>query len=423
MIEIVDSNIGVKATNVVCEGDRITATIAREPMTRADWTTHDYNVHFCIGLRNSGAQGQSVLLLIEGVEWDALPSVRPLIYTASDPDGPFMPADIDGRTDLGKRYALKLDLRPGSTLFVANMLPRSSKLVLAEAEKLAVAGGAKKITYGKSLDGHDLIAWRYGDPALKATVLVTSGFHPPEPDTWATRAILDWLSRSESAPLREQLSFMIVPVANPDGYDRRTQAANAAGINFYWDFARDRPELCPEAAALWALAMDVAPRGYVDFHGYTFQLRKKPGPYVKPMSFYNSPQVRDAANLFCRRLLEYPGTKAVRGFSSYAPQTLGAMLTETFDTITAAKYHIHLAEGPDASGARAIAVVGALADALVANQLTRPAVRQQPMWRTPVRRAREIWAGLIRPQIGLIRRGRLGELRLDRAGLDAASES
>ena len=419
MIRVIDDHPGTRLESARIEGNRICIEMLREPMTRADWTTHDYNVHFCVGVENSGGGETTAELSVNGGHWDALPEACPLLYTAKDADGPFHPANLAARTDLDKRYAVRFRLKAGERLYIANTLVRDYTKLAAEFDALGARGNAERRVIGTTLDGRDMVAFLYGDTAARGTVLVTSGFHPPEPDTLASAAIMDWLGGGDGQRLLEELAVVVMPIANPDGYTRGTQGANAAGINFYWHFAREHPDKCPEAAALWRLAVELAPRGYIDFHCYTFQLAKEAGPYLRPLLFYQAPTVRRAGAALYRRLAREAPSRPVTGFGTFAPHTLGSMLVERFDTIALAKYHLHLAEGETGCRERGLAVFRALADTLVTHGLVQPGVPRTPGWRTAVCAARTLWAGLLRPVLGHLRRGQFGQSRLDRTGLVA----
>ena len=339
--------MGVAPAIVAADGDRVFATTFKEPMTRADWTTHDYNVHFILGLCNDGNATSNTEIEIERGRWDKLPDRTPLLYTSSSADGPWQIASFPARTDLGKRYAMRLPIAPGESVFIANTLPRCLDAIVGEADRLAAAGGAQTVKFGRSLHGRPLHAYIFGDSARLATILITSGIHPPEPDTLATAEIMKWLGGQEGKELLNRVAVVVIPVVNPDGYAHGTQAANAGGINMYWHFATELPKRCPEAHALWEFAAGLRPRGYIDFHSYSFQLGKEAGPYLKPMSFYGAQATRlTARRIYARLDVEVSG-KSIHGFSTYAPHTLGARLTAAYDTITLAKYHLHLKEGAD----------------------------------------------------------------------------
>jgi hypothetical protein len=422
MIRLLDDHPGTRIGAVSIYGDRVSAAMLHEPMTRADWVTHDYNVHFCVGIENSGDDARNVELSIEGGVWGDLPAISPLLYVSAMPDGPFEPASVEARTDLGKRYCIRVTITARARLYVANTLVRSPAAMAQEFDALGVTGGAMRRVIGTSLEGREIVAYVYGDPARQGTILVTSGFHPPEPDTFATAEIMRQLAMDAGRELLRTFAVAVVPVANPDGYARGTQGANAAGINFYWHFARELPDLCPEAAALWRYAGELSPRGHIDFHCYTFQARKQAGPYQRPPFFHDSASVRAAcAGLYEALAARMPG-KAVTGFGTYAPHTLGAMLAKAFDTVALAKYHLHLAEGETGCRARGLAVFETLADTLARHGLTEPGAPRRPGWREPFRAVLIYWSGLLRPTLGWLRRGRPDMVRLDRTALVSPEE-
>lgn len=411
---------GIESAHV--SGDHIALKLFREKMTRADWTTHDYNVHFSFGLVNDQADDREFSISMEGGSWDRLPDHSPLLYTAPAPDGPWTIANLRARTDLKTRYAIYAPLAAGETLYIANTLPRQLQPLNENFHAIAEQTGARHHVYGTSLEGRPLDAYQYGDPDRQPLLLVTSGFHPPEPDTFASEAIMEWLGADESRAIRDHFAVTVIPIANPDGYAHQTQGSNAAGVNMYWDFRAEDKTACPEAVALWEYCLAVAPVGYVDFHCYTFQLGKKPGPYQRPLAFYRSPSVRQAASDIYTRHAQEMGGKPVVGFSTYAPATLGSRLARKFDTLSLAKYHLHLSEGTDGCARRGLEVFRLLGETL-ADTAGGPSnaahgVRPQDL----VNHVRILWAGAIRPTIGLARRGRLREIDCTRFGLIEPAE-
>jgi hypothetical protein len=249
------------------DGSHVAVKLACEPITRADWKAHDYNLHFCFGLENCTDGAVDAEISVDGGSWDALPATAPVLFEAPAATGPFLPSSREARTDLKKRYAIRIRLAPREIVYLANHLPVDAMELLADCDALAAAAGGRRECLGTSVEGREIVSYTFGDPATQATVLVTSGFHPPEPDALASTAIMSWLASGGLATLRNALAIAVVPIMNPDGFACGSQAANAKGINFYWDFARDRPELCPEAAALWKFASVLKPRGYLDIHG------------------------------------------------------------------------------------------------------------------------------------------------------------
>lgn len=422
MIRVLEDHAGTRIGGAQTDGEHVAIRMLREPMTRADWTTHDYNVHFCVGLENAGTTDAEVELSVEGGNWNDLPDRRPLLYAAPQASGPFAPAEFPARTNLRRQYAVRIPLAAGTRIYVANTLVRDLNALSADFDDLAVTGGAERRVIGRTLKDREIAAYIYGDPR-KGALLVTSGFHPPEPDTLATDEIMRYLGSAEGRSLTARMAVAVVPIANPDGYANGTQGANAAGVNFYWHFARELPARCPEAAALWRFAESLAPRGYIDFHCYTFQLGKRAGPYQRPLFFYDAATVRQACAALYRRLQhDVPGVP-VNGFPTYAPHTLGAMLVRRFDTLSLAKYHLHLAEGESGCRKRGVGVFLAMAETLMDHGLVGPAAAKHATWRVPFRDALICWAGLLRPTLSRMRRGQFDRVRLDRTALVAAGGS
>ena len=416
---------GVPLTNVVVEPTSregryiVQGDILKEPMTRADWTTHDYNVHFCIGIENPDDNKCDIELRINGGQWEQLPNNDPLIFEAMTQNGPFHKAKIQGRTDLGKQYVLRFSLAPGVTNYVANHIPRCLEELEDDFCSLARSGEATEEVFGNTIEGRPLTAYTYGDPDKTPTILIVSGVHPPEPDTYASEEIMQWVNTPESSSLRQERSVVLVPIANPDGFANRTQAANAAGINFFCDFACDKPHECPEAFALWHLAERIRPQAYIDFHGYTFQLRKEPGPYVRPLQFYGADDVRTAAGSLYANMAQMEEFNPVTGFCTYAPQTFGSMLAKKFDTITVSKFHVHLKYGVEGCRRHGLSAFKAVAEA--AKRLQRETTKDQvaninAMCRIS-RQIHEVWAGLVRPTIGRLRRAQFRKIDLTRRSI------
>jgi hypothetical protein len=414
VIRVIEDVLGTRIAGARVDGRTVELDIRREPMTRADWTTHDYNTHFSFGLENSGSSPAEIEVRIEGGTWDGLPEKTPLLYASPRREGPYGPASFDARTDRKRRYAIRLRLEPGERIFLANTLVRDPLAVAASCDEAAAAAGGERLVYGRSLQHRDLVAYRFaaGGPT-RGDILVTSGFHQPEPDTLATEAILRWLASAEAAPVRRQFDVTIVPFANPDGHALGTQGSNAAGVNLYWLFGRDDPARCAEAVALWRLASSLEPIGYIDFHSYTFQLDKSRGPYLKPLSHYRTQAVRAAAGRLSRLVADL-GTVPVTGFGAFAPSTLTAMLTARFDTLTLAKYHLHLKDGADECRAHGVAVFRAMTDALESAGVTAAGRRPGSAWRGAARSAESVLAGLLRPALGHWRRGSAFDLTRSR---------
>jgi len=319
-----------------------------DPVCKTDWLEHDYRLHFCFGLKNKTESQITVSVSVNSGHEVKLKKKMPPLYGAETPEGPYTRFDADsGKTDLFNRYLFDIDLLPGETKFISNTIPRTLGPLHQKFTDIAAKGYARKTSFGKSLDGRDLEAYEYRREGNdRPVVMVTSGMHPPEPDTFATEAIMEFLGSDLSWPLREVFDFIIVPIVNPDGYARATQACNAAGVNIYWDFRFKDVGNCPEAYFLYKLASDVRPSVYIDFHAYTFQTQKIGGPYCKPLRRYSGSRVRTLVREINTGFSQQmPDQKAMQGYVTYTPSSLGEILTRAFNTISYAKYHIHLQDG------------------------------------------------------------------------------
>lgn len=409
MIRIINDFAGASVGECRVQEGRVLVSLRRDPHTKADYISHDYNYHFIFGLHNQSSGEESPSVLVECQDESGL-SQQGMIYCSRSLEQEFELADFPCLHDSYIRYCLKPVLAPGETLYLANTYFRPPQTIIEGFEDLARAGGAKARVYGKSLEGRDLKAYHYEDqaPENAPLVLISSGFHPPEPDTLASAAIMEYLASEAGQELRRQFRFVIAPLVNPDGFFLGTQGHNAAGINIYWLFAKDDPKNAPEAAALWELACANPPSLYFDFHAYTFQgARKHASPYIKPLIFYRGDEVKQAAAAINRNLLAYTGGKAMEGFATYAPSTLGAMLTQRFNTITYAKYHVHLADGVQACRKHGLEVVKiacqTLQDLGVRDQariLTRPqGVQRAGLWEGPKLALYRAWNGPIKHRL------------------------
>ncbi len=407
MIRIIDDVLGTAIGSWTIDGDCVSIRIGHEPPTCADWTTHDYNVHFSFGIENTGQDTKEIEIQIEGGSWDTLTREGPLLYAAQHQDGPYTPAEVPARFGANSQYAIKVALTSGEQLFVANTYIRDPEKIMADLEEAAVSASAKKIIYGRTLQERELIAYEIGNAKDQETILITSGFHQAEADTLATEAILKWLGTDDSTALRSNFNIVMAPMVNPDGFALGTQGGNSAAVNFYWWFARNRPDICPEAVALWKLASSLNPIGYIDFHAYTVQVDKLAGPYLKPLSHYRNRQVRKAAQSLENATALDTNVMPVRGFSTYAPNTLTSMLTAEFDTLTLAKYHLHLKNGIEYYEKQGLAVLHLMTNALQKAGAVGSNRRPEQMLEKIFRTLRIYWAGLARPVLGHLRRGKL----------------
>lgn len=250
-----------------------------------------------------------------------------------------------------EEFRATLDLPGQSTLYVTNSLPCPSARVrdwLARtAERRPLESTLK--TIGESVLGRPLQVLTVTAPGERSSrdrVLVTSGFHPAEPDWLATTTIAERLLADDdpARAMRERLVVDLVVHVNPDGFDLGTNATNARGINLYWDFRHEDVESSPEAVALWKWAVSHPPSYYLDFHAYVYQMHKNFRPYLRPTSEYH-PSARRVVRAIDRALLSLCKGRAVKGDGVRDGRTLAPQITAALGTITYPKFHLHLNHG------------------------------------------------------------------------------
>jgi protein MpaA len=136
----------------------------------------------------------------------------------------------------------------------------------------ATPAKARRVVFGRSLQGRPLVAWSFGSPHARRKVLVVGCIHGNECAGLAITAAL----RREPVPRGVQL--WLVPEMNPDGTaaDRRQ---NAHGVdlnrNFPYGWARDTnpiydsgpyPDSEPETRAAMRLVRRLRPAVTVWYH-------------------------------------------------------------------------------------------------------------------------------------------------------------
>jgi hypothetical protein len=332
---IVQANFeGARLGSSSVEGNTVKVELLYDEPVVADWKRHDYRLHFTFGVENRKGTEKKVRIRVTGGDREELPYSSPLIFASNQAFTGYQRIEVEGASDEFNTYDFDVLIAAGETLYIANCLPRFLSRLMPIFDELALDAGAVREVFGHSIEGRELIAYKFigkGDDRPK--VLISSGIHPPEPDTLATEGLIEFLGKNDSEALREFFDFVVVPVMNPDGYAHGSQAGNAAGINFYWDFRYHDPTHCPEARALYDYAMELKPVLYFDFHAYTFQSRKHASPYCKPVRRYRGNKVRLAvAESYERVKKEVSNGKGIYGFGTYAPSTFGEILTRDTQT-------------------------------------------------------------------------------------------
>jgi hypothetical protein len=398
------------------EGARVFARLREESICRADGAAYDYNRHFAFGIENRGPAGVEAEILIQCASADELPDAPALLFGSRSPTTEFTRAEVWSRSDARKAYAIRVALASGETRYFANYLFRPHSFLLAHFDSLGRAGDARRHVIGHSVQGRELVAYSYLRPSSavpRPAMLITSGVHPPEPDTLATEAIMEHLAAPASADLRDAFDVHLVPVMNPDGFVLGYNGCNAHQINFYWLFDRNDHGRCPEAQALWAYAAKMSPVVYFDWHGYTFQRGKKhAAPYLKPVLLHEGRGVRRLVRAMNARVAQVAGGHTTTGFLTYAPSTLATQLTLAFNTITYAKFHLELRLGIARNKELAVQAVEAVFEIMRENRALNPrTILKRPhggVGGDPVAAAlRPLlfwWGGHARPALGRLRR-------------------
>lgn len=254
-----------------------------------------------------------------------------------------------------REFRFTIDLAAGETVYCSNSLPCPSASMAAWLDLLTAAdrSRARIASLGSTVHGRPIPVVTIDDPTVpdevKDRVLVTSGFHPAEPDWLASVAIIEALVSDSvwAREMRRHYVFDIVPQVNPDGFDLGTNASNAYGVNLYWDFRRADASSSPEAVALWQWIVAHPPDLYVDYHAYVYQLQKDYRPYLRPVSEYPA-AARPAVRALDRAFVARCEGRGVRGAATSDPLSLAPQLTAHFGTITYPKFHMHLYHGVDA---------------------------------------------------------------------------
>jgi len=402
---------GASIGRVEWRGAQLRAELRREALVEADGFRYDYNRHFAFGVSNSSGTDAEVAVRIGCESPENLPGHPPLLWTSASPDRDFLPASLRGRADTYGRYSFLIPVGSGETVYVANWPFRPFDGIRRLFDQLAVDGGAKREIFGRTVDGRDLVGYHFGQ-GTRPTVLVTSGFHPPEGDTVGSEGVMEYLSRERRSSLRNHFDWYVVPVANPDGYVRGFNGCNANELNFYWQFLENDHDRCPEAYYLWRLVERLTPVLYFDFHAYTFQAHRKfAGPYVKPAALYRDRNVRRLVRAIDADLISLSGGHFTEGALTYAPSTLARKITSRFNTITYAKYHLRMADGTERSKDLAVACVLAAASRLAQHFPESRDILRRPHGRVGADAVAALagvlidaWGVRLRPALGRVRR-------------------
>ena len=337
-IKIIDSFEGRSIDSYHWNGETLICKISEEPLVSIDNETHNYNLHFVIGITNDSVDNHEIEIVI-----NSHPEFKHIIpnkiYSSTSLNNTFSPENtLIDHHKLG--YKFNISVPSKSVLYISNTMWNPLTRINSYFDNLVNDYSLETLNYGSSVKNIPLIAYKLFQTrdTTKPLILITSGFHPTEGDSIATEAIAEFLL-TNSYYHCEQYDFLIIPVVNPDGFQAGFNGCNANGINFFWDFQNDNSEECPEAYYLWELLKQFPPNIYIDFHSYSIQGSNKTfGPYVKPSTLYTGSATKQSATKLAYSLQTIPGSVSQ---TMFAPSTLSYKITKEFNTITFAKYHLH----------------------------------------------------------------------------------
>lgn len=346
-VEIINDFEGAMIGAYNLEKSNLNVELKREKVTTYfKRRSTDYNLHFNFGLRNSTSSIKRIYISIGCSEKEVLPHRNIRLWKSNSPDGEYEMFHLkNGITDLHGKYRFEIMLDGADEVYLANFPPRKYSFLTRAFENLENKSGAKKGVIGKTIENRDIISYEYGDVETKPLILVTSGFHPPEGDTYASEAIMElFLDKKWKDERLRNFSFSFIPILNPDGFANAMQGSNVSEINFHWKFFGNTKDECPEAFYIWEYCKRVRPILYFDFHSYTFQ-DKEASSYIKPLGFYHGKDVRRIVSQMYKAVIRRCNGRYATGYVTYTPSTLQFELTRRFNTITFAKFHIHMKEG------------------------------------------------------------------------------
>jgi len=336
------------------DGNKLFTSIKDEEITTADGYSHDYAYHFAFAIENVSENEQEIEVFIGCRSSELIPEIQPNIFYSDSLENDFQPLTTPAKTDTYKQYYFRVKMRGSSILYLANSYFRTYERQLTIFRELARKSNVSSEIIGESLEGRPLTSYIFGsdnenihnEKLEKPVIIVTSGFHFPEQDTLGTESIFEYLSQEEGKQLSKQFTIVLIPILNPDGFFHGFNGCNAAGINFHWKFDPKDTVNTPEAGHIWNYFSKLRPVVFLDFHAYTFQLsRKKASPYIKPLFLYKNTEVRNIVQELHSQVISLTNGNFVKGAGAFLPSTLGSQLMKEFNTITLAKFHLHISDG------------------------------------------------------------------------------
>ena len=360
-------------------GSKLICDLQVEPLVDIDYESHDYNLHFNFGLHNHSEEAKTITVIM-------LQTNKPVpetIWQADTPYESFQKSAITIETIL-EGYKFDVTIDSHSETYLSNTMWSSITAINQRFHKLEKHNSLISLKYGQSANHQDLLAYKLFDKRdlCRPLICISSGSHPAEGDTIATAAIAEWITTTGRSHLKK-FDVLIVPILNPDGFITGTNGCNTNGINFFWDFQHRNLEYCPEAYYFWELLKAYPPNIYIDFHCYSTQGKRKTfGPYLKPLLFYSGYLTRNAAQNLANSLQTIPGSKHQTMFS---PSSMPHKITQEFNTITFAKYHLHQAMGKQGMSDTALLVMQRIIDAIDPSQLQNQIFHPHGPLKKPIR--------------------------------------
>ena len=362
-ISIVKQHEGHSLGSYRWSNNNLICNLQMEPLVYIDYEIHDYNLHFNFGLQNNTEQAEQVTITMLQTN----KPVPQIIWQSDSPNHRFTKSSLIIEP-IPEGYKFDINIPGYGVIYLSNTMWSPLTPINQRFHELEKANLLESIKYGLSANQQDLMAYKlFGKRDLsRPLICISSGSHPAEGDTIATIAIAEWLTTS-GHQYTDIFDIIIVPILNPDGFIIGTNGCNTNGINFFWEFLNNEPEICPEAYYFWEFLKEFPPNVYIDFHSYSTQGKSKTfGPYVKPSALYCGSSVKDAAQKLARSLQTIPGSKAQTMFS---PSSMPHKITQEFNTITFAKYHLHQGMGESGMRGTALLAIQKIMDAIDPSQL------------------------------------------------------
>ncbi|MCD4770689.1 MAG: hypothetical protein K8R35_11045, partial [Bacteroidales bacterium] len=258
-----------------------------------------YSWYFCIKIINETDSPKKILLFAgtepTGMKEGFNKSSARLFASADFDEWSLLPNVLENDSGV---YQVELELQPNKIYYISNSLPRPYSVISNWLREIADKNGdiCHLVSIGKSVQGRDifLLSITENSSDKRDRILVTSGFHPAEPDTLATEAIIKFLTSGDETAqeIRKKFVVDIISQTNPDGFVLGTNGCNANGINLYWDFRPHDRENTPESYYLWRFIENNTPLLYIDYHCYVHQCFKEACPYLKSLLYYDGVHVR-----------------------------------------------------------------------------------------------------------------------------------